>query len=175
MLEDGNCHGLSPCACAELAHRRLGMLIDSAFGEIENLPVADGSVDAIISNCVINLSTDKPRVFKEAFRVLKPGGRLMVSDLALKRPLPPAIRESVEAYVACIAGALIRDQYLDAIRKAGFKNVEVVSEKNFPAELVLEDSLVPEVTKKLNLKREELEEHVSSVLSLSVSAFKPKK
>jgi len=145
------------------------------LGEIENLPVADSSVDAIISNCVINLSTDKPRVFKEAFRVLKPGGRLMVSDLALKKPLPKAIRASVEAYVACIAGALIKDHYLDAIRKAGFKDVEVVSEKTFPAELVLEDSLVPQVTKKLNLKREDLEEHISSVLSLSVSAFKPKK
>ena len=99
----------------------------------------------------------------------------MVSDLALKKPLPQAIRASVEAYVACIAGALIKDHYLDAIRKAGFKDVEVVSEKTFPAELVLEDSLVPQVTKKLNLKREDLEEHISSVLSLSVSAFKPKK
>ncbi len=143
------------------------------LGEIENLPVADGSVDVIISNCVINLSTNKLRVFKEAFRVLKPGGRLMVSDLALKKPLPPAIRASVEAYVACIAGALIKDQYLDAIREAGFKEVKVVSEKAFPAELVLEDSLVPEVAKKLNLKREELVEHASSVLSLSISAFKP--
>jgi len=159
------------------ANARSGGFTNTEFrlGEIENLPVADGSVDAIISNCVINLSTDKPRVFKEAFRVLRPGGRLMVSDLALQKPLPPAIRESVEAYVACIAGALVKDQYLDAIRKAGFKDIKVVSEKAFPAELVLEDSLVPEVTKKLNLKREEVAEHASSVLSLSVSAFKPGK
>ncbi len=146
--------------------------VEFRLGEIENLPVADGSVDVIISNCVINLSTDKPRVFREAFRVLRPGGRLMVSDLALKKPLPGAIRESVEAYVACIAGALVKDDYLEAIRKAGFGDVEVASEKAFPAELVLEDSLVPEIIAKLNLPRHKLMEHVSSVLSLSVRAVK---
>lgn len=145
------------------------------LGEIENLPVADSSIDAIISNCVINLSTDKLRVFKEALRVLKPGGRLMVSDLALKKPLPQAIRTSVEVYVACVAGALIKDEYLSAIRKAGFGEVEVVSEKAYPAELVLEDSRVPEITKKLELTQEELVEHISSVLSLSVKAVKPRK
>jgi len=142
------------------------------LGEIENLPVADASVDVVISNCVINLSTDKPRVFREAFRALRPGGRLMVSDLALKRPLPPAVRESVEAYVACVAGALSKDDYLGEIRKAGFRDVEVVSEKVFPAELVLEDSLAPEVIKKLGLPRDELVGHISSVLSLSVRAVK---
>jgi len=146
--------------------------VEFRLGEIENLPVADNSVDVIISNCVINLSTDKPRVFREAFRVLRPGGRLMVSDLALRKALPPAIRESVEAYVACIAGALIKNDYLKAIREAGFKGVEVVSEKVFPAELVLEDSLAPEIIKKLALPQEELMEHVSSVLSISVKAVK---
>lgn len=149
--------------------------VEFRLGEIENLPVADNSVDAIISNCVINLSTDKARVFREAFRVLRPGGRLMVSDLALKKPLPRAVRESVEAYVACIAGALVKDDYLGAIRDAGFKDVEVVTEKTFPAELVLEDSLAPEIIAKLNLPQKELMEHVSSVLSLNVRAVKPKK
>jgi SAM-dependent methyltransferase len=147
--------------------------VEFRLGEIENLPLADGSVEVIISNCVINLSTDKARVFREAFRVLKPGGRMMVSDLALKKPLPRVIRESVEVYVACIAGALVREDYLDAIRKAGFKSIEVVSKKAFPAELVLEDSPAPEIIKKLNLPRKELMEHVSSVLSLSVKAVKP--
>jgi ubiquinone/menaquinone biosynthesis C-methylase UbiE len=146
--------------------------VEFRLGEIENLPAADGSVDVIISNCVINLSTDKDQVFREAFRVLRPGGRMMVSDLALRKLLPPAIRESVAAYVACIAGALVRDDYLDAIRKAGFKDVEVVSEKAFPAELVLEDSLAPEVIKKLDLPQAELMDHVASVLSLSVRAVK---
>jgi len=149
--------------------------VEFRLGEIENLPVADGSVDVILSNCVINLSTDKPRVFQEAFRVLRPGGRMMVSDLALTKPLPRAVRESVEAYVACIAGALVKDDYLSAVRQAGFRDVEVLSEKPFPAELVLEDTLAPEVIKKLNVPREKLMEYVSSVLSLGIRAFKPRK
>ncbi len=149
--------------------------VEFRLGEIENLPVADSSVDVIISNCVINLSTDKPRVFREAFRVLRPGGRLMVSDLALKKPLPKAVRESVDAYVACVAGALVKDDYLAAIREAGFSGVEVVSEKAFPAELVLEDSLAPEIIAKLDIPRDELLDHISSVLSLNIQAFKPGK
>jgi SAM-dependent methyltransferase len=148
--------------------------VEFRLGEIENLPVADDSVDVIISNCVINLSTDKPRVFREAFRALRPGGRMIVSDLVLRKPLPDAIRRSVEAYVACIAGALIKDDYLGAIRAAGFADVSVVSEEVFPAELVLEDTLAPEIIKKLKIPQEELMDHVSSVLSLSVQAFKPK-
>jgi len=149
--------------------------VEFRLGEIENLPAADNSIDVIISNCVINLSTDKGRVFGEALRVLRPGGRMMVSDLALKKPLPAAIRESVEAYVACIAGAMIKDDYLGAVRDAGFKDIQVVSETAFPAELVLEDSFAPEIIKKLNIPQKELMEHVSSVLSLSVKAVKPKK
>jgi ubiquinone/menaquinone biosynthesis C-methylase UbiE len=148
--------------------------VEFRLGEIESLPAADNSVDVIISNCVINLSTDKPRVFREAFRALRPGGRMMVSDLVLRKPLPDAIRRSVEAYVACIAGALVKDDYLGAIRAAGFADVSVVSEKVFPAELVLEDTLAPEIIKKLKIPQEELMDHVSSVLSLSVQAFKPK-
>ena len=149
--------------------------VEFRLGEIENLPVADNTVDVIISNCVINLSTDKPRVFREALRVLRPGGRLMVSDLALKKPLPAAIRESVEAYVACIAGALVKDDYLRAIREVGFEDVEVLSEKAFPAELVLGDSLVAEVVEKLKIPHEVVLEHVSSVLSLGIKAVKPGK
>jgi arsenite methyltransferase len=147
--------------------------VEFRLGEIENLPVADSSVDVIISNCVVNLSTDKPRVFREAFRVLRPGGRVMVSDLVLRKPLPAAIRGSIEAYVACIAGALVKDDYLAAIRDAGFEDVAIVQEKAFPAELVLEDTLAPEVARKLKIPRRELEEHVSSVFSLNVAARKP--
>jgi arsenite methyltransferase len=147
--------------------------IEFRLGEIENLPAADGSVDAVISNCVINLSTDKDRVFREAFRILRPGGRLMVSDLALAKPLPPALRESVEVYVACVAGALLKDDYLEAIRRAGFRNVEIVSQKVFPSELVLDAPKVPGLARKLGLSRERLMEHISSVLSLSVRAVKP--
>ena len=159
----------------ENARKSGAVNVEFRLGEIESLPAADDSVDVIISNCVINLSTDKPRVFREAFRVLRPGGRMMVSDLVLRKPLPEAIRRSVEAYVACIAGALVKDDYLGAIRAAGLTDVSVVSEKAVPAELVLEDSLAPEIIGKLGIPRTELMDHVSSVLSISVQAFKPKK
>ncbi|GAH03871.1 unnamed protein product, partial [marine sediment metagenome] len=89
-------------------------------GEIENLPVADGIIDIIISNCVINLSPDKDSVFSEAFRVLKPGGRIMVSDIVLTKELPDFIKNNVSAYVGCISGAIVKYDYLNAIKKAGF-------------------------------------------------------
>ncbi len=82
--------------------------VEFRLGEIENLPVSNDSVDVIISNCVINLAPDKPRVFGEAFRVLKPGGRLMVSDIVLTKPLPAALKNSIEAYVGCVAGASLK-------------------------------------------------------------------
>src|SRR4030065_778433 len=94
--------------------------IEFRLGEIENLPVADNHVDAVISNCVINLSPDKDRVFQEAFRVLKPGGRLMVSDIVLMRELTDSIKKSVAAYVSCVAGAAMKDEYLENIKSAGF-------------------------------------------------------
>ena len=94
--------------------------VEFRLGEIENLPLEDGSVDAVISNCVINLSTDKERVFREIYRVLKPGGRMMVSDIVLDGELPAKVKDSVAAYTGCIGGALKRDDYLAAIVKAGF-------------------------------------------------------
>jgi arsenite methyltransferase len=102
--------------------------VDFRLGEIENLPVADGTVDAIISNCVINLSPDKPRVFSEAFRTLKPGGRLMVSDIVLTGELPEEVRQSLAAYAGCVAGALPKEEYLVGLADAGFKDVEIVTE-----------------------------------------------
>jgi arsenite methyltransferase len=102
--------------------------IEFRLGEIEHLPVADGSVDVVISNCVINLSPDKPQVFREAFRALKPGGRMFVSDIVLLRELPDAVRESIEAYVGCVAGASMRADYLAAIEAAGFQDVEILKE-----------------------------------------------
>ncbi len=113
--------------------------VEFRLGEIENLPVSGGEVDVIISNCVINLSPEKGKVFKEAFRVLKPGGRLMVSDLVLLKPLPVSVRQSVEAYVGCIAGAVMKDEYLAAITAAGFRDLKVAGEDVYPVELAVND------------------------------------
>jgi SAM-dependent methyltransferase len=97
-------------------------------GEIEHLPVEDHSVDLVISNCVINLSPNKPQVFREIHRVLKPGGRMLVSDIVLLGPLPDEVLQNVQAYAACIAGAAQRQDYLAAIAAAGLKEVTVVKE-----------------------------------------------
>ncbi len=105
--------------------------VEFRLGEIENLPVADSTADLIISNCVINLSVNKKRVFEEAFRTLKPGGRLMVSDIVLLEELPEEIRSSMESYSACISGALQREEYLGIIRDTGFQEIGVESEKGF--------------------------------------------
>jgi len=101
--------------------------VEFRLGEIEHLPVADSSVDVVISNCVINLSADKPQVWREVARVLKPGGRAAVSDLALLQALPQAIRESVTALVGCVAGAVLVRQTEEMLRDAGF--VDIVLEK----------------------------------------------
>lgn len=98
--------------------------IEFRLGEIENLPAADNSVDVVISNCVINLSTDKEKVLKETYRVLKPGGRISISDLALKKELPAEIRESISAYVGCIGGAVLLEDYKKYVKNAGFKDIK---------------------------------------------------
>jgi len=106
----------------------LGMQnVEFRLGDIEDLPVDDNSVDVIISNCVINLAPDKSKVFQEAFRVLRPGGRLMVSDIVLEAPLPKEIHDDLISYTGCLGGAIHVDEYLQHMRDAGFKNVEVVS------------------------------------------------
>jgi arsenite methyltransferase len=94
-------------------------------GEIENIPLPDNSVDVIISNCVINLSADKDRVLREAFRVLKPGGRLAVSDVVTRGEMLPEIRKSVLLWVGCIAGALEENEYLNKLRSAGFEDINL--------------------------------------------------
>jgi|TARA_Y100000031_G_C8127205_1_gene341125 ubiquinone/menaquinone biosynthesis C-methylase UbiE len=105
--------------------------VEFRLGEIENLPLADNSVDAIISNCVINLSPDKKQVFQEAFRTLKLGGRVMVSDIVLLKELFESIMNSVEAYTGCVAGATMKEEYLAAVKSTGFQEVEIVSESPF--------------------------------------------
>jgi len=115
----------------ELAERHGYTQVEFRQGDIEQLPVDDGVVDAILSNCVINLTTDKARTFREAFRVLKAGGRLMVSDLVLLRPLPEDLRQDMDAYAACVAGALLKDEYLAAIEAAGFTEITVLKETSY--------------------------------------------
>jgi len=130
--------------------------VEFRLGEIEKLPVGDNSIDVIISNCVINLSPDKEAVFKEGHRVLKSGGRLMVSDLVLTKELPSAIKKSVEAYVGCLAGAIKKDEYLKLITMAGFQDVKVISDSSYPVDAMFD-----------NLKGAE-----NTIASIKVSAVK---
>ena len=100
--------------------------VEFHLATIDKLPLADASVDCVISNCVLNLAPDKPAVFREILRVLKPGGRLAISDIALKTELPEAIANSLAAYVGCIAGAILIETYREDLRSAGFEFVEIV-------------------------------------------------
>lgn len=105
--------------------------VEFRLGEIEHLPLADASVDVIISNCVVNLSPEKLQVFREALRVLKPGGRLMVSDLVLTKPLSPQMQKDAALYVGCVSGASLESEYLQLMREAGFTNVEVLARTGY--------------------------------------------
>jgi ubiquinone/menaquinone biosynthesis C-methylase UbiE len=101
--------------------------VEFRYGEMEDIPLPDGSVDVIISNCVVNLSPDKDAVIREAYRVLRPGGRMTISDIVLQGELPPAVRERLDPWAGCVAGALQESDYLDRIRAAGFGEIEVLS------------------------------------------------
>ena len=143
-------------------------------GELEDLPVDDNSMDAVISNCVINLVPDKKKVFKEVFRVLKPGGRLMVSDLVLRQKLPLSIENSIEGYVGCISGAVMKDVYLDAIGSAGFGDVEVIEESPFSLDFFVSDSTDQAIDQSPKMSAEEVNGFADSVSSIKVRAIKPR-
>ena len=113
--------------------------VEFIVGEIESLPVRGHSIDAVISNCSINLVYDKYSAFSEAFRVLKAGGRLVVSDIVQNKSLPDFVLQSIKVHVGCVAGASTLDRYLDAIRSAGFDEVEVVEEVSFPFDCMIYD------------------------------------
>ncbi len=147
--------------------------VEFRLGEIENLPAADNSIDVIISNCVINLSPDKKQVFGEAFRVLKPGGRLMVSDIVLLQELPDFIRKSVAAYVGCISGAMMKAEYLRTIKESGFKSVQVLDEAIFPIDCMANDPTAKAIIKKTDLSEGEIADTVDSVASIKVRGIKP--
>lgn len=148
--------------------------VEFRLGEIENLPVADNTVDAIISNCVINLSPRKNQVFKEAFRVLKPGGRLLVSDIVLLKKLPEAIAKSIEAYVGCLSGAIKKKEYVGLIEEAGFEKTKIVGEKRFPVEYMANDPTAKAVVKDLEVPAKKVREIAASVESVNIYAVKPK-
>ena len=113
------------------ASRRGYSNVEFRMGEIEDLPLNNESVDVIISNCVINLSPDKLATFKEAYRVLKPGGRMLISDLVTEGELPEDVRRSFEAWAGCIAGALEKQEYLDTVKLAGFREVTIVAQHSY--------------------------------------------
>ena len=136
--------------------------VEFRLGEIEHLPVADATVDVIISNCVVNLSPDKPQVFREALRALKPGGRMLVSDLVLTRPLSSEQQQDVDLYVGCVAGASLKTDYLAMMRDAGFRDVEIVSEGAYTVGY----DVLPEGSRERDA--------FSAVVSVKVRAIKPR-
>ena len=138
--------------------------------EIENIPLPDNSVDVIISNCVINLSTDKDRVLKEAFRVLRPGGRFAVADIVLTKPVSEAVQKHLALWAGCVAGALRDKEYIEKLTKAGFKEPAVKIAKAYTikdTEGIVPDSVIKE------LGHEQTSELMSSFISAFITATKP--
>ena len=138
-------------------------------GEIENIPLPDNSVDVIISNCVINLSTDKDRVLKEAFRVLKPGGRFAVADIVLTKPLPPLVQKHLTLWAGCIAGALGLDEYKNKLTAAGFTQVGIEAVRTYTeedAEGFVPEDVIGEIRKEGGL--------ADSIVSAFIRAVKPR-
>jgi arsenite methyltransferase len=148
--------------------------VEFRLGEIENLPVADNSADVVISNCVINLSPDKKRVFEETFRVLKPGGRLMISDIVLLKELPEAIKKNVKAYISCVSGAIRKDKYTKLIEDAGFREVKIMEETHFPIKPILEDPDAKVTMSGAEITAKRAEEFLDTIASIKVSGIKPK-
>lgn len=152
--------------------------VEFRLGQIENIPSGDSTVDLIISNCVINLSVDKPQVFREAIRVLKSGGKLMVSDIVLTGELPEKVMKSVDAYASCISGALMKDDYIKAIKDAGFTDVKIEAESqySFGADASCgcgcNDPLVKSASDDLGMGVDELMQFASKVWSVKISAVK---
>jgi SAM-dependent methyltransferase len=155
---------------ARLNRARLGAQnVEFRLGEIEHLPVADTTVDVIISNCVINLSPDKRQVFREAYRVLKPGGRLAVSDIVTDGPLPEEIKNSLSAWAGCVAGAMDVKDYIAGIEAAGFEEVELTP-------VYLDPSMVDEAVRQLDLEGKITVSEgtiYKSVFSAKITARKP--
>ena len=146
--------------------------VEFRLGDIEYLPVIDNSVDVILSNCVVNLSPNKPKVFAEAFRVLKPGGTFTLSDVVLLRPLPPALSNSAAAYLGCVAGASLKSEYLEMLSAAGFSEVQVVGESPFYVGEAAVDPVVQAIIEEAKLTPDKIKEVGESIVSIKVVATK---
>jgi SAM-dependent methyltransferase len=146
--------------------------VEFRLGDIEYLPVIDNSVDVILSNCVINLSPNKPKVFAEAFRVLKPGGKLTLSDVVLLRPLPPVLAGSAAAYLGCVAGASLKKDYLYMLAEAGFADVQVAGESPFYLGEAAADPIVQAIIEEAQLTPDEVKEIGKSIVSVKLVATK---
>ncbi len=137
-------------------------------GKIEELPIEDESVDVIISNCVINLSPEKDRVFREAFRVLKPGGRMMISDIVLEKELPQEVADKMEAWVACVGGAILRDAYLQAVKDAGFSEIRVDGESTFGTAMAPDEPSRQKLATEYGVPLDKVDSVLQSVTSLQL-------
>jgi SAM-dependent methyltransferase len=146
--------------------------VEFRLGEIEHLPVADNSIDLIISNCVINLAPNKEQVFQDAYRVLKSGGKLMISDMVLLKELPNYIKNSIDAYIGCVSGALLKEDYISIIKKVGFSDVNILSQLSFPVDIIKANPDVIEKVKELGIPSNELENLAKSVVSIKIEARK---
>ncbi len=148
--------------------------VEFVKGDIEDLPINENTADHIISNCVINLSLNKGLVYKEAFRVLKKGGKLSVSDIVLEKELPDFIKNSLTGHVACVSGAEPLTDYLQYIQDAGFQDIKIEAKANFPLELMLTDPQIMKIAKQMdfNLDSEKAKDIASRVSSISISARK---
>ena len=146
--------------------------VEFRLGDIENLPVPNGSVDVILSNCVVNLSPEKPKVFAEAFRVLKSGGKLTLSDVVLLRPLPAVLTNSAAAYLGCVAGASLKSDYIGMLNEAGFADVQVVGESPFYLGEAAADPIVQTIIEEARLTPEQVKEVGKSIVSIKLVATK---
>lgn len=148
--------------------------VEFVKGDIERLPLNDQVADQIISNCVINLSLNKGEVYKEAYRVLKEGGKISISDIVLEKELPEFIQNSLAAHIACLSGAEKLDDYIGYVEEAGFKDITIESKTEFPLELMLADPQVQKLARemKFNLDSMEAQDIASRVMSISLSARK---
>jgi arsenite methyltransferase len=145
--------------------------VEFRLGEIESLPVADASADVVISNCVINLSTEKKRVFQEAHRILKPGGRAMISDVMLLEELPEELRTNAALFAGCVSGAILRDQYVSLMKEAGFTDIRVERQKE-SAEMFGHEDEARLLAQAPGLSAQELRRMGTIIVSVQLTARK---